>query len=63
MRIQRLDLIRYGCFAGSTIELPSANADIHILYGPNEAGKSTALTALGDLLFGIPSRTPVRVSP
>ena len=58
MRIQRLDLIRYGCFAGSTIELPSAKADIHILYGPNEAGKSTALTALGDLLFGIPIRTP-----
>ena len=61
MRIDRLDLIRYGCFTGSAIELPSANADIHILYGPNEAGKSTGLTALGDLLFGIPSRTPFGV--
>ena len=58
MRIDRIDLIQYGCFDGTTIELPSAKADIHILYGPNEAGKSTGLNALGDLLFGIPSRTP-----
>ena len=57
MRIQRLDLIRYGCFSGTTIELPSAKADIHILYGPNEAGKSTGLNSMTDLLFGVPVRT------
>ena len=58
MRIQRLDLIRYGCFAERSIELPAARSDIHVLYGPNEAGKSTALAAVADLLFGVPARTP-----
>ena len=58
MRIQRLDLIRYGCFTDRSIKLPCAPSDLHILFGPNEAGKSTALAAVGDLLFGVPSRTP-----
>ena len=58
MRIQRLDLIRYGCFTDLSISLPAREADLHIVHGPNEAGKSTALAALGDLLFGIPGRTP-----
>ena len=58
MRIQRLDLRRYGCFTDLSISLPAREADLHIVHGPNEAGKSTALAALGDLLFGIPSRTP-----
>jgi uncharacterized protein YhaN len=28
---------------------------VHIVYGPNEAGKSTALAAIGDLLYGFPN--------
>ena len=59
MRIDRLDLIRYGSFTNRSIELPLAPADLHILFGPNEAGKSTARTAIGDLLFGVPARTPL----
>ena len=58
MRIHRLDLIRYGCFTDLSISLPACKADLHIVHGPNEAGKSTALAAFGDLLFGIPNRTP-----
>ena len=58
MRIQRLDLLRYGHFTGTQIELPAGPSDFHILFGPNEAGKSTALTAIEDLLFGIPTRRP-----
>ena len=32
--------------------------DFHIVYGPNEAGKTTSLTAIEDMLFGIPERSP-----
>ena len=32
-------------------------ADFHIVYGPNEAGKSTLFSAWLDLLFGIPLRS------
>ena len=54
MRLRRLDLIRYGHFTDSSFKLPAAKSDFHVVFGPNEAGKSTALTAIEDLLFGIP---------
>lgn len=54
MRIQRLDLLRYGRFTATHLALPASGCDIHIVFGPNEAGKSTALSAIEDLLFGIP---------
>ena len=34
-------------------ERPSGKPDLHIIYGPNEAGKSTILAGILDLLFGI----------
>ena len=58
MRLRRLDLTRYGHFTDKSINLPAAEVDFHIVYGPNEAGKSTALSAIEDLLFGIPARSP-----
>lgn len=58
MRLARLDLPRYGHFTNTSIELPGAERDIHIVFGPNEAGKTTCLTAIEDLLFGIPQRSP-----
>ena len=57
MRLRRLDLVRYGHFTDSSLELPEGKSDFHIIYGPNEAGKSTALAAIEDLLFGIPTRS------
>ena len=57
MRIERLDFTTFGRFSGETINLPPAKADLHIVYGPNEAGKTTALAAIADLLFGVPTRT------
>ena len=57
MRLRRLDLIRYGRFTDSSLELPRGQPDLHIVVGPNEAGKSTVRSAIGDLLFGIPSRS------
>ena len=62
MRIRRLDLTRYGKFTDHQLDFGPAQAgqpDLHILYGPNEAGKSTIFAAWLDLLFGIPDRSPM----
>ena len=56
MRLNRLDLTRYGKFTDHRIDFGSAavgGCDLHIVYGPNEAGKSTLFSAWLDLLFGI----------
>ncbi len=56
MRINRLDLTRYGRFTDAIIDFgsrPVGSPDLHIIYGPNEAGKSTTLDAILDLIFGI----------
>ena len=48
MRLQRLDLLRYGKFTDQSLDFGTAAegaADLHIVYGPNETGKSTALSA------------------
>ena len=58
MRLRRLDLIRYGHFTDRSFELPAGKSDFHIIFGPNEAGKSTALAAIEDMLFGIPMHSP-----
>jgi len=57
MRLAELTLERYGAFAERNLVIPST-AGLTIIYGPNEAGKSTCLAALSDFLFGIPERTP-----
>ena len=57
MRVRRLDLLRYGHFTGRMLEFPNSAHDFHIVSGANEAGKSTARTALEDALFGIPVRS------
>ena len=59
MRIGRLDLLRYGRFTEVSLGLPVHDPDVHILFGPNEAGKSTALAAIEDMLFGIPHNSPL----
>ncbi|MEH6953033.1 AAA family ATPase (plasmid) [Nitrobacter sp. NHB1] len=61
MRLRRLDLTRYGKFTDRSIdfgERTDGQPDLHIIYGPNEAGKSTAFAAFLDLLFGIGSQSP-----
>ncbi|KQT48165.1 hypothetical protein ASG47_07280 [Devosia sp. Leaf420] len=60
MRLRRLDLTRYGKFTDRTIDFgpaPTSGADLHIIFGLNEAGKSTALSGYLDLLFGIEERS------
>ena len=57
MRLRRLDLLRYGHFTGRSMDFPGGRRDLHLIFGPNEAGKSTALSAIEDLLFGIPMQS------
>ncbi len=54
MHIEQLQLTAFGPFTGCTVSL---RPGLNILYGPNEAGKSSALRAIHSLLFGVPSRT------
>ncbi|MDR3568390.1 MAG: AAA family ATPase [Syntrophobacteraceae bacterium] len=56
MKILRLDLIACGPFTDISLDLSRGNEGLHLVYGPNEAGKSSALRALGYFLFGIPDR-------
>lgn len=60
MRLRSLDLVRYGKFTDRTIDFgpkPEFGPDLHIVFGLNEAGKSTALSGYLDLLFGIEERS------
>jgi uncharacterized protein YhaN len=57
VRIRRLDLIRYGHFTDRSVDFPESDRDIHLVFGPNEAGKSTLLAAISELLFGIDERS------
>ncbi|MCL2452132.1 MAG: AAA family ATPase, partial [Alphaproteobacteria bacterium] len=60
MRLRRLDLIRYGKFTDHHLDFGEAakgQPDLHIVYGPNEAGKSTALAGFLDFLYGIEPRS------
>lgn len=57
MRINRLDLMAFGRFTEKSLDLSDGDLGLHLIYGDNEAGKSTSLRALIGWLFGIPSRT------
>ena len=58
MKLLKLLLQAFGPFTGKTLDLSGGSADLHLIYGPNEAGKSSALRAMMDLRFGIPLRSP-----
>ncbi len=56
MKLTRLLLARYGHL--SDVEFAfDPDVPMHIVLGANEAGKSTALSAIGDALFGFPHRS------
>lgn len=60
MRLRKLDLTRYGKFTDHSLDFGAAVAgspDLHVVYGLNEAGKSTAFAAYLDFLFGIEERS------
>ncbi len=55
MRIDELNLAAFGPFTDKVIAF--SERGLHIVYGPNEAGKSSALRGLKALLYGIDERT------
>jgi uncharacterized protein YhaN len=57
MRLAALDLLAFGHFSGETLRFADKTGAINIVYGDNEAGKSTSLRAISGFLFGIPVRT------
>lgn len=57
MRIDTFDLRAFGPFTAKTLDLSKGAHGLHVVFGQNEAGKSSALRALGAALFGIHSRT------
>lgn len=57
MKILQLNLIAFGPFNETLLDLSEGEEGLHIVYGPNEAGKSSALRGLRQLLYGIPERS------
>ena len=58
MRFERLYVPAFGPFTRFDLCLPADPSDFHLVYGPNEAGKSSLLRAIRDLLYGIHAQTP-----
>jgi len=55
--IERLDLIAFGHLTDVSFDLSAGPHRFHVVYGPNESGKSTSLRAIHHLLFGFPHKT------
>ena len=62
MRVRQLDLELFGRFTGKRFDFGPRRTvgipDFHVIYGPNEAGKSTTMEGFLRLLYGFPLREP-----
>ena len=58
MRFLSLELRAFGCFRDRHLDLSAGHQGLHVFLGANEAGKTTALAAIHDLLYGIHAQTP-----
>ncbi len=60
MKILELYLKAFGPFTEQRLELTDSDGGggLCVIHGTNEAGKSSALRAIHDLLYGIPARSP-----
>jgi uncharacterized protein YhaN len=57
MKLLKLNLSAVGPFTGVVLDLSAGKEGLHLIYGPNEAGKTSALRAVSYLLFGFPQRS------
>jgi len=57
VKFLQLNLLAYGPFTDTVIDFTRESGGFHIIYGPNEAGKSSALRGLKNMLYGIPQRS------
>ncbi|NQY31994.1 MAG: AAA family ATPase [Coraliomargarita sp.] len=60
MRLERLSIDFFGHFTGKVLDFGKAGqaSDFHVIYGSNEAGKTTTMEAYLRLLYGFPHREP-----
>lgn len=58
MRLKRLVLKAFGPFTDRTLTFDSKEPGLHIIFGANEAGKSSSLRGLKALLYGFHVQTP-----
>ncbi len=58
MRIEIFRLPAFGPFTDREVRFANQGSGLHVIHGLNEAGKSTMLRALNNLLFGFPHQTP-----
>jgi uncharacterized protein YhaN len=56
MRINNLNIRAFGHFTDYELLFDQAK-NFHLIYGPNEAGKSTALRSINHFLYGFPQQT------
>ena len=57
MKILELALLAFGPFTDVVLDLSGGREGLHLIFGPNEAGKSSALRGLRQALFGIPAQS------
>ena len=57
MRFEAIHIPAYGPFTNASLDLREGRGRLEVIYGPNEAGKSSLLRAISDFLFGIPGQT------
>lgn len=62
MRLRQLNLDLFGGFTGKQFDFGPrrdvGTPDFHVIYGPNEAGKTTTMEGYLRLLYGFPHREP-----
>lgn len=56
MRLHQIEIENFGVFRGSCINF--GDGRFHLICGPNEAGKSTLLQLIRELLFGFAAKNP-----
>ncbi|MEO1615336.1 MAG: AAA family ATPase [Planctomycetota bacterium] len=54
MRFEKLHLKAFGAFTDRVLDFSAGSSPLHLVYGPNESGKSTCLRAIESFLFGMP---------
>lgn len=57
MRFLSITYRHFGPFQDVTLDVSHGSDGLHLIYGPNEAGKTTALRGLGYFFFGFPHAT------
>jgi uncharacterized protein YhaN len=58
VRLLELELSAFGALRHRKLDFSQPGPQLHLLYGPNETGKSTTLRAILGLLYGIDHQSP-----